>query len=103
MDTANILIVDDHPENLLAIEATLEDLGENLVRASSGEEALKALLNQDFAVILLDVQMAGMDGFETAALIKQREKSRHTPIIFITAINRSDQHIFRGYDLGAVD
>lgn len=103
MDTANILIVDDHPENLLAIEAILEGLEANLIRAHSGEEALKALLNQDFAVILLDVQMAGMDGFETAAMIKQREKSRLTPIIFITAINRSEHHIFKGYDLGAVD
>lgn len=100
---ANVLIVDDQPDNILAMKAVLEDLDANLVTAQSGEAALKAVLKDDFAVILLDVQMAGMDGFETAALIKQREKSRQTPIIFVTAINRSDEHVFRGYDLGAVD
>lgn len=100
---ASILIVDDHPENLLTLEAILGDLGHPLVRANSGEEALKRVLRQDFAVLLLDVQMSGMDGFETAALIKQRERSKHTPIIFITAINRSEAHVFRGYSVGAVD
>jgi diguanylate cyclase (GGDEF)-like protein/PAS domain S-box-containing protein len=99
----NILLVDDQPKNLLALSAILESLGENLVQASSGVQALRYLLNQDFAVILLDVQMPGMDGFETAALIRQRERSKHTPIIFITAINRDDIHVERGYSLGAVD
>jgi two-component system, sensor histidine kinase and response regulator len=103
VNQANILLVDDRPENLVALQAILDDLGENLVSVSSGEEALKQVLKQDFAVILLDVQMSGMDGFETAALIKQREKSMLTPIIFITAINRSESHVFKGYSLGAVD
>lgn len=100
---ANILLVDDHPENLVALEAILDSLGQNLVKATSGTEALRCLLNQDFAVILLDVQMPGMDGFETATLIRQRARSQHIPIIFITAINRSDTHVSRGYSLGAVD
>ncbi|PLZ98513.1 hybrid sensor histidine kinase/response regulator [Fischerella thermalis CCMEE 5268] len=99
----NVLLVDDHPENLLTLEAILDSLGQNLVRATSGAEALRNLLNQDFAVILLDVQMPDMDGFETAALIRQRERSRHTPIIFVTAFNTSDNMVFRGYSLGAVD
>lgn len=99
----NVLLVDDHPENLLALEAILDSLGQNLVRATSGAEALRNLLNQDFAVILLDVQMPDTDGFETAALIRQRERSRHTPIIFVTAFNTSDNMVFRGYSLGAVD
>src|SRR5919199_4107538 len=99
----NILMVDDHPENLVALEAILDSLGQNLVKATSGTEALRCLLDQDFAVILLDVQMPGMDGFETATLIRQRPRSQHTPIIFITAINRSDTHVSRGYSLGAVD
>src|SRR4051812_37333731 len=80
-----ILLVDDRPANLLALEAVLEPLRRRLVRASSGEEALKCVLEEDFAVILMDVQMPGLDGFETAALIKQREASRHIPIIFVTA------------------
>lgn len=99
----NVLIVDDYPENLLALEAVLHSLGQNLVRATSGMEALRCLLNQDFAVILLDVQMPGMNGFETAALIRERKRSQYTPIIFLTAINRSDTHVSRGYSLGAVD
>jgi len=99
----NILLVDDRAENLLALEAILEPLGQNLVKAMSGGEALKQLLRQDFAVILLDVQMPGMDGFETAQLIRGRERSRHTPIIFLTAINTGDTHVSRGYELGAVD
>ncbi len=99
----NILLVDDKVENLLALEAILEKLGENLVRATSGEEALRCLLHQDFAVILLDVQMPGMDGFETATLIRNRGRSRHTPIIFLTAFSTSDQMLFKGYALGAVD
>ncbi|GAB1542462.1 response regulator [Scytonema sp. NUACC21] len=99
----NVLLVDDHPENLLALEAILDSLGQNLVRATSGAEALRQLLNQDFAVILLDVQMPDMDGFETAALIRQRERSRYTPIIFLTAYSTSDTMVYRGYSLGAVD
>ncbi|MBD1842089.1 response regulator [Cyanobacteria bacterium FACHB-63] len=101
--SVNILIVDDQPENLLALEAVLGKLGENLVRASSGEEALRCLLNQDFAVILLDIQMPGMDGFETATLIRSRARSQHTPIIFLTAFDASEQGVFKGYSLGAVD
>jgi PAS domain S-box-containing protein len=99
----NILMVDDRPENLLALEAILESLGHNLVRATSGTEALKCLLNQDFALILLDVQMPSIDGFETAALIRQRDRSRHTPIIFLTAFTSTDEMVSRGYSLGAVD
>ncbi|MEA2497632.1 MAG: hypothetical protein QOH26_37 [Actinomycetota bacterium] len=99
----NILLVDDRPENLLALEAVLEPLGQNLIKASSGEAALKQLLNSDFAVILLDVQMPGMDGFETAELIKAREKTRHIPIIFLTAISKDPHHALRGYSVGAVD
>ncbi|MBD2210059.1 response regulator [Nostoc linckia FACHB-104] len=99
----NILLVDDHSENLLALEAILHSLGQNLVRATSGAQALRCLLNQDFAVILLDVQMPEMDGFETATLIRQRERSRHTPIIFLTAFSTNDSMVFKGYSLGAVD
>jgi signal transduction histidine kinase len=102
-DRANILLVDDRPENLLALEAVLEPLGQNLVRAASGEEALKRLLTDDFAVILLDVQMPGLDGFDTAAHIKSRDKTRDIPIIFITAINREPHHAMKGYGSGAVD
>ena len=100
---ANILLVDDRPENLLALEALLEPLGANLVRANSGDEALKRILAQDFAVILLDVQMPGLNGFETAKLIKAREKSRYIPIIFLTAISKDEQFVFEGYSVGAVD
>jgi two-component system, sensor histidine kinase and response regulator len=98
-----VLMVDDRPDNLLALEAILQPLEVRLVRASSGEEALKRLLSDEFAVILLDVQMPGMDGFETAAHIKQRERTRDIPIIFLTAISREVQHQLRGYDAGAVD
>ncbi|MBE9180452.1 response regulator [Oculatella sp. LEGE 06141] len=101
--TVSILLVDDHPENLLALEAVLGGLGGNLVKAHSGEEALRCLLHQDFAVILLDVQMPGMDGFETATLIRSRERSRYTPIIFLTAFSTSENMVFKGYSLGAVD
>lgn len=98
-----ILIVDDQPSNLLVLEAVLESLGHTLVRARSGEEALKCLLQDDFAVILLDVFMPGMDGFETAEMIRQRERSRYTPIIFLTAIGISETHVSRGYSVGGVD
>ena len=103
MQKAKILLVDDRAENLLALEAILSALDQTLVRAASGEEALKALLTDDFAVILLDVQMPGMDGFETAAHIKRRERTRDIPIIFLTAINHGPHHTFRGYAAGAVD
>ncbi|MCK8500665.1 PAS domain S-box protein [Myxococcus fulvus] len=100
---ASILMVDDHPSNLLALEAILEPLGQELVKATSGEEALKFLLQRDFAVILMDVQMPGLDGFQTATLIKQRERTRTIPIIFLTALSRDAAHIFKGYAHGAVD
>jgi PAS domain S-box-containing protein len=100
---ANLLLVDDRAENLLALEAVLEPLGQNLVLARSGEEALRHLLDTDFAVILLDVQMPGMDGFETATLIKQRTRTRAIPIIFLTAVGKDSRHVFRGYESGAVD
>src|SRR5882672_7777429 len=104
MDTGkvNILLVDDNPDKLLAIEAVLEDLHQNVVRAYSGREALRCVLNQEFAVILLDVNMPGMDGFETANLIRQRKTSEHIPIIFITAFS-DELHVARGYSMGAVD
>ncbi len=102
-DRAGILLVDDRPENLFALEAILEPLGHDLVRASSGPEALRQVLIRDFAVILLDVQMPGMNGFETAHLIKSRERSRHIPIIFLTAISKDEEYVFEGYSAGAVD
>ena len=98
----SILLVDDRPEKLLALEAVLEDLGQTIIRAYSGREALRHVLNHDFAVILLDVNMPGMDGFETAQLIRQRKSSQHVPIIFITAMG-DEMHAARGYALGAVD
>src|SRR5437868_5488310 len=103
MNTAKILLVDDRAENLVALEAALRPLDQELVSAHSGEEALRCLLNDEFAVILLDVQMPGMDGFETAAHIKERERSRHIPIIFLTAISRELHQQLRGYEVGAVD
>ncbi|CAN5729316.1 response regulator [soil metagenome] len=101
--TASILMVDDRVENLVALEGLLEPLGHSLVRATSGEEALRKVLATDFAVILLDVQMPGMNGFETANFIKSRERSRHTPIIFLTAISKEEEYVFEGYSVGAVD
>jgi PAS domain S-box-containing protein len=97
-----ILLVDDTPDNLVSLEAALYGIGEELVMARSGKEALRHLLNDDFAVILLDVRMPEMDGFETAELIRSRPRSRQTPIIFLTGY-KSEEHLFRGYDLGAVD
>jgi PAS domain S-box-containing protein len=102
-ERVNILLVDDQPSNLLALESILGDMGQNLVKAHSGRAALRHLLEADFAVILLDVQMPEMDGFETATLIRQRDRSRDTPIIFLTALSRSETNVFRGYELGAVD
>jgi PAS domain S-box-containing protein len=102
-DRVNILLVDDQPNNLLALESILAETGENLVTAQSGAQALRHLLHTDFAVVLLDVQMPDLDGFETANLIRQRDRSRDTPIIFLTALSRSESNVFRGYELGAVD
>jgi signal transduction histidine kinase/DNA-binding response OmpR family regulator len=102
-EKVSILVVDDREDKLLTYEVMLDELGENLVRARSGKEALRCLLKQDFAVILLDVNMPGMDGFETAAMIRQRARSETTPIIFISAVNDTETHVSRGYSLGAVD
>jgi hypothetical protein len=102
-DRVNILLVDDQPANLLALEAMLQGLGQNLITADSGREALKWLLTHECAVILLDVKMPDMDGFETAALIRQRDKSRDTPIIFLTAADKTHTEAVRGYAVGAVD
>ncbi len=101
-DRADILVVDDLPEKLLVFETVLEDLGQNLHTARSGEQALRAVLEREFAVILLDVNMPGLDGFETARLIRQRKSSAHTPIIFITAY-ADEMQTTQGYSLGAVD
>ena len=100
---ARILLVDDRHENLVALEAILSSLNQTLVTVRSGEEALKALLVDEFAVILLDVVMPGMDGFETASHIKRRPKTRDVPIIFLTAVHPDAEHAFRGYSAGAVD
>ncbi|MBI4056393.1 MAG: PAS domain S-box protein [Elusimicrobia bacterium] len=99
----NILLVDDQPENLTALEVVLKDLGQNLVLARSGPAALKCLLDQDFAIIILDVFMPEMDGFETATLIRQHEKCKYTPIIFMTAVSKGQMNIYKGYSVGAVD
>ena len=98
-----LLLVDDRPENLLALEAILEPLGQILISAHSGDEALKCVLQHDFAAILLDVQMPEMNGFDAAQIIKSREKSRYIPIIFLSAINKEDAYVFKGYSMGAVD
>jgi two-component system, sensor histidine kinase and response regulator len=103
VDQVNILLVDDQPANLVALEAMLQGLGQNLIKAESGREALKWLLTHEFAVILLDVKMPEMDGFETAELIRQRDKSRHTPILFLTAGDNTQTQAVRGYAVGAVD
>lgn len=99
----NILVVDDRPHNLVALEAILDELDQNLIKARSGAEALRFMLEDDFAVILMDVQMPGLDGFETAQLIRDRDRSRHTPIIFLTAYEKNDVQMLKGYALGAVD
>ena len=100
---ANVLLVDDRPENLVALQAVLDPLGQNLVCAESGEAALRALLQHEFAVILLDVQMPGLDGYETARLIKARARTAHVPIIFLTADGSDAGAPLRGYGAGAVD
>src|SRR5215813_13498958 len=92
----NILLVDDRPEKLLALDTIISDLG-RVVKDRSGAEALRQLVKEDFALILLDIKMPVMDGFETAALIRQRPRSQHTPIIFITSYGDTDTHISRGY------
>ncbi len=99
----NILMVDDEPSNLSALEAILEGLGQNLIKAASGQEALRQVLDKDFAVILLDVQMPGLNGIETAALIRERQLSRHIPIIFLTGTVKTAEMMFKGYSAGAVD
>ena len=102
-EDSRILLVDDVPANLLALEALLGDLGLPLVKARSGQDALKCLLQGEFALVLLDAEMPGMDGFETARLIHEREKTRDLPIIFLTAIYKSETHVMQGYAVGAVD
>jgi len=102
-DELPILLVDDRPENLQTLEAVLEPLGLPLVTATSGGEALRLLLERDFALILLDVRMPGLDGLETAQLIKGRQRSSDVPIVFLTAARDEVQNIIRGYGIGAVD
>ena len=102
-ERVSILVVDDRPDKLLAYEVMLAELNQNIVCVRSGKEALRHLLKEDFAAILLDVNMPGMDGFETAALIRQRQRCETTPILFVSAINDTVNHISRGYSLGAVD
>ena len=102
-DRAKILLVDDHPANLVALEAILEPLHHETVSVLSGEEALRRLLHDDFALILLDVMMPGLDGFQTAKLIKNRPRSAATPIIFLTAVGKDEEFVFKGYEIGAID
>ncbi|HEU4531038.1 MAG TPA: response regulator, partial [Steroidobacteraceae bacterium] len=102
-DRVNILLVDDQPQRLFTYEAILSELGENLISANSGREALQLLMGSEFAAILLDVSMPGMDGFETAALIHEHPRFEKTPIIFVTAVHVTDLDRLRGYKLGAVD
>ncbi len=103
MEKQSILLVDDRPENLFALESILDDPALKLVKAISGNEALGLMLEHDFAMVLLDVQMPDMDGFETATLMRGSERTRHVPIIFVTAISKEQQYVFKGYDAGAVD
>jgi CheY-like chemotaxis protein len=98
-----VLMVDDQPANLFALENVLAGDGYELIRATSGEDALRQMLSQDFALVLLDVVMPRLDGLDTAAMIRQRRQSRHTPIIFLTAGNDDESLVTRGYSLGAVD
>jgi len=100
-EKVNILLVDDRPENLLALEGVLEDENYALFKATSGREALRMVLKHDFNLILLDVQMPGMDGFETAQLIHGKKGVKHIPIIFITAISKEQKYIHKGYEVGA--
>ena len=93
----DILIVDDRPENLLLLQHILADQGYNIINASSGEEALALLLDNDIALVLLDVQMPGMDGYETAELMRGTAKTQHIPIVFVTAISEEKKHVFKGH------
>lgn len=102
-ERVEILLVDDAPDKILALEAALSDLDQTVIKAGSGSEALRLVLKREFAVILLDINMPGMDGFETATLIRQRKSSAHTPIIFVTSFSTADVEVYRGYALGAVD
>src|SRR5687767_10370965 len=101
-DRARVLVVDDDERNLLAIRTVLEDVADVVV-ANSGEEALRQLLRGEFAVILLDVYMPGIDGYETAQIIRSREQTKRVPIVFLSAVNKESQHLLRGYSMGAVD
>src|SRR6188474_1792797 len=101
-DRPRVLLVDDDERNLLAVANVLDDLGE-VVLARSGEEALRHLLKGEFAVILLDVYMPGMDGYETAQIIRKREQTKGIPIVFLSAVNKETEHLLRGYSMGAVD
>ena len=103
MEETKILIVDDRIENLISLEAILAGFDVTFVRAMSGMEALRETLKEDFALAILDVQMPEMDGYETLSLMRKREKTRHIPVIFVSAIHQSDLHIIRGIETGAVD
>ena len=98
-----LLLVDDQPANLVSLEAVLEGEGRTLIKAHSGQEALKILLKEDISLVLLDVQMPGMDGFEVAELMRQRKDTQTIPIIFVTAISKEKKYVFKGYQAGAVD
>jgi CheY-like chemotaxis protein len=102
-DRTTILLVDDNPANLLAYRAILNDLRQNILSANSGEEALRYLLEKDFSLVLLDVRMPGMDGFEVAELMRQRDRSMHTPILFLTAEDTDPASVERALSLGAID
>lgn len=103
MIVQNVLLVDDEPANLVSLEAVLEEEGRNLIKANSGHEALKILLQEDISLVLLDVQMPEMDGFEVAELMRARKDTQTIPIIFVTAISKEDKYVFKGYQVGAVD
>ncbi len=102
-DKVNILIVDDRKENLLAMEALLESPELTIIKAESGNQALGLMLEFNFALVLLDVQMPEMDGFEVAELMRGKEKTKNIPIIFVTAINKEEKYVFKGYEMGGVD
>jgi response regulator RpfG family c-di-GMP phosphodiesterase len=99
----HILMVDDTPENLYSLEAILEAPGRNLIKANSGPEGLKALLKNDISLVLLDVQMPGMDGFEVAEIMRSNPKTKNVPIVFVTAISKDQKYVFKGYQTGAID
>ena len=103
IESINILIVDDRPENLLVLESVLENMNCNIIKAISGNEALSLMLDYKFALVLLDVQMPEMDGFETAELMRSNSRTKYIPIIFVTAISKEQRCIFKGYEVGAVD